>query len=1290
MDLYRITDMFLETDHRRPIIDRERKPTMKKILPFWILSILCFATVTQALQLDPQPGESLLDSAQEGKYLAMIYKSQGFSAVNIRVVNLETESIVYQSQQPYPQSNLIQPVIRENFLVYMTRDEIVRVDLSTGQEQTMPGGIREVTDDGTIVTEDGLVDIATWAVTAEYDPKLYTPQLVLDNLIIFSVKDIETHNPAGYQALSSGGQVMWTLAVASPTQVHLPSDQHSTIRSFPLPVFRYDLDGRWHLEFLDRSGRMMQSHLLTDLDIHVLQEEGREKNWLHNFKVMDDRAGRQILSFRLFTDQGGNDPVRYGLLTDASGEIDTVLTFTGKFTAGIDPQGQAVLISKEPPGQDQCFISGYDTDGGLISQAPLSPWITRPAEFRILDGGQILAEADQNLFLKCSAQTGQATGLYAYPSDDRVELAGIYGNTAFLFATARFETSPTREQGTRLLSFSADEPGWFEIELVKVEPNTGSMDQVYAGSDVLLEFEADRSLEKRIMVEFEAGQAVRRSGSGLRFDWQTPGEERIVRITASLGPLSRTFDIAVTEVSEALTLELTGRAPDPHRLIISGEVANTTNRNIDSLAWEVATENLTVTSSSLPEAVQANRGRSVAVRTELGVPGDLVPRWDGYQLSGSATVRLRAGAQEFEKTFQTRLEIEPTRTFSIRFKYRETGRSFNLQDIDLELLKIYDQDGTDITPNLVITKSGNRVTVGGLAPGFPDHPVRLNITYLDAQAFVELAFKDIRSVGRFSPPTVILELLSEPLLTVQTLVAGQPQSGITAELVRDDDEEFYQKAATGADGSHTFSDLDIGVYTLRLFAEGYIPQELGVRLDQAIHRTKTVEMERYVAVLLKGKAYYESALTDVIGVEVHGSVNMTEASDHIFILPPWAEEFYFNMLYKVGCPEGLLTDLFEESDYSIDYEVTRMSDSGTMSLFIGEETFSKSDGYEERKEEDFFQNADQLGLSYPASNITRPTRFEIEVEALDKDYDVVVWVFPGNWETYTAEARQVALLYGLKGNLGMLDYGESAREFLKTRSNLSNLIASGLSPIINYGVESLGIFGEVPDGTLEGFISNRAESFAEKLVEKVLESLVGTVATGIFGEIYGILGSIKGAIDWGQQMPQVIETGTSAVYANSLLEGIAEEDVNFLQTLAIFETLKSTMENFISAVDSNDPALCRAFLDQIEVICLGHHPDSDRPDDYTIDYDEYGVEDAGGGGYCLAVTLTLEYSRIDEWASGNGIAPYFGDDLIEIDLNDKMSATDKAMETYEPIWKTLFRIAAAFIDASLLDDEKIP
>jgi hypothetical protein len=168
-------------------------------------------------------------------------------------------------------------------------------------------------------------------------------------------------------------------------------------------------------------------------------------------------------------------------------------------------------------------------------------------------------------------------------------------------------------------------------------------------------------------------------------------------------------------------------------------------------------------------------------------------------------------------------------------------------------------------------------------------------------------------------------------------------------------------------------------------------------------------------------------------------------------------------------------------------------------------------------------------------------------------------------------------------------------------------------------------------------------------------------------------------------MPQVIEAGTSAVYANSLLKGIAEEDVNFLQTLAVFETLKSTTEAFIAAVDSNDPALCRTFLDQIEVICVGHHPDSDRPDDYKIDYEQYGVDDAGGGGYCLAVTLALEYSRIDEWASGGGIAPYFDDDPVSIPLDDKMSATDTAMDTYGPIWKTLFRIAAVFIGASLLE-----
>jgi hypothetical protein len=1258
---------------------------MRKISLIWILCLL-LATAAQALQLDPQPGESLLESVQEGKYLALTYKSQGFSATNIRAVDLETGSIIYQGQQLYPESNLIHPTIFEHFLLYMIRDEIIRLDLETGQEQSRSGRIRAITSDGTLVTGDEMVDIAGWTVTGEYDDEFYTPRFALEDQIICSVKDVERRNPAGYQALSGNGEVLWTLAAASPIQVHLPSEGHSIIRSFPLPLFRYDEDGRWHVDFLDRTGEIIRSHPLTDLGIDVALEEERQKNWLHNFTVMDDRAGRKTISCRLFTETGGDDPVRHALLAGASGGIDTVLTFPGKYTAGIDPQGQAIFISEEPPGQDQCYVSVYGPGGKPVSRAPLTEWFDRPTEFRILDSGEILAEADGNLFLKCSAQTGQATGLYAYPSDDRVELAGIYGNSAYLFATPRFKTSPTLDQGTRLLSFSAEEAGWFEIELVTVEPNTGSMDEVYADSDVLLQFQADRSLEKMITVQFEAGQASRRSGSGLRYDWHTPDEERTVRITASLGPLTRTFDIAVTKVLDALTLELTARTPDAHRLTISGEVANGTNLDIDGLNWEVTTKNLSITSSSLPEKVQAHRDRGVAVRTELILPDDLATRWDGYQIAGSATVRLQTDTQQFEKTFQTRLEIEPTRSFFIRFQNRETERSIHPRDIALEQLKIYDQDGTEITSSLVITKVGSKVNVGGLAPGLASRPVKLTAAYLDARAEVKLAFRDIRSTERFSPPTVILKVLSEPLLTVTTLVGGEPQRGIQADLYREDEEECCYKSFTGRNGSRTFSELETGRYTVRLYEEGYIPQELTVNLDRPIHYHETVEMQRYVAVLLKGKAYYESAFTDVIGAEVLKSYHLTEASDHIFILPPWAQEVHFNMLYKVGCPEGLLTDLFEESDYSIDYEVTRVSDSGFSTRLVGEESFSRSDGYEERKEEDIYVDPDQLGFSYPADKITRPTRFDIEVVALNKDYDIVVWIFPGNWETYSTEARQVALLYGLKGNLDMLDYGENAKEYLNSRGDVSNLIASGLSPIIDYGSESLAIFGDVPDGTLGGFISDRAESFAEKLVEKVLENLVGTVATGIFGEIYAILGSIKKAIDWGDQMPEVIEAGTDAVYANSLLEGIAEEDVNFLQALAFFETLRSTMEAFIAAVDGNDPALCRTHLNRIEVICVGHHPDSDRPADYQIDYAEYGVNDAGGGGYPLAVTLALEYSRVDEWASGDGIAPYFDDDPVSIPPDDKMSATEEATKTYGPIWETMFRIAAVFIDASLLDE----
>ena len=74
---------------------------MRKALFLWILWILFLATAAAALQLDPQPGESLLESVHEGKYLVLTYKSQGGAAVNIRAVDLETESIVYQGPVSY-------------------------------------------------------------------------------------------------------------------------------------------------------------------------------------------------------------------------------------------------------------------------------------------------------------------------------------------------------------------------------------------------------------------------------------------------------------------------------------------------------------------------------------------------------------------------------------------------------------------------------------------------------------------------------------------------------------------------------------------------------------------------------------------------------------------------------------------------------------------------------------------------------------------------------------------------------------------------------------------------------------------------------------------------------------------------------------------------------------------------------------------------------------------------------------------------------------------------------------
>ena len=792
-----------------------------------------------------------------------------------------------------------------------------------------------------------------------------------------------------------------------------------------------------------------------------------------------------------------------------------------------------------------------------------------------------------------------------------------------------------------------------------------------------------------ISISFDRGSAEPVKGHPLEYSWQTPDEDGNVRITASFGPLAKTFDVKVVQTPEALQLDLAARSERFYKFRVDGKVTNSANIAIDGLRFSLVTENLDLESSSFPEDVGPKRSKSVRAVCKLALPDDLQPVWSGYTIPQSLKLNLDYNGNHLEKEFTNSVEIQPNEGFYVKILDKNTGFLVPFNELAMEAFEVFDEQGHDITSSLTITRAATLLKVKGIAPGFPGKPLKLKVRYILTEAEVELAYESIEKLPGFVYPTVTLNAVVTPTLTVKALADGDPVEEMHVEITKPDDTGFSAlEQTTSAEGTCSFPEVEPGRYIVRLTRSEFIPHQQEVTMLLGKNTTAEINVEPYIAVLFRGKAYYESMFDDVKSVAVEKSVGMTAVSSHIFILPEDCSKLYFNLLYKIGRPDTYTAWAMGEDRYNISFSLYRVSTSGADTLVYSTSP-SRSEGFSEFREEDIYQDESRVGQFCDATTITAPTRFRADVSIMGGDTkEVIIWVFPSNWQDYAVEAKKVAILYGLKGNLDIFDYGTDAQSYLRDRVNFGNLLASGLNPIISYGSQSLEIFGSVPDDILEAVISEGIDAFVDEAISRVLQKLVGELGEAVVGEMLDLYSSLLSAAEWAGRMPAVVQTSVDAVNENALLAGIADDDVNFTQALAIFDTLKGRVSGLIDAIEDNDPAASRLYLNEIKTISVGDHPDSQNPQDHVIDYstDRFTITQKGSSAYTLAVVLGLEYSRIDEWSSGNSTAQYFNDNAGLIPNSQKRSATKAAMKTYKPIWQNIMRISAIFIDVSLIDE----
>jgi len=418
------------------------------------------------------------------------------------------------------------------------------------------------------------------------------------------------------------------------------------------------------------------------------------------------------------------------------------------------------------------------------------------------------------------------------------------------------------------------------------------------------------------------------------------------------------------------------------------------------------------------------------------------------------------------------------------------------------------------------------------------------------------------------------------------------------------------------------------------------------------------------------------------GIYFGGSGNprgegLVAASDNIFILPSSMTRFYFTMLDRSRALEVKKDDVLVGT--------ASVGGSGTL--------------------DPKFLRKTEWGVSYQASLITRPTKFEITLGSGGGADKSVVWVFPSAWTGHADVARKAALALPLKGNLGAFDYGTTAKSFLQGQTVN---IAAALAPIINYGSQALAIFGDIPDLSLEGYAEAAVTEYVDLRLALIAVKLGVELTFDLTSSITELLTSIKSALEWASGMGDAINQGLSGVYAVPLLQNMAADNVSvgngsFLVAVDMLRVLKGKMEALVTAAEGNNITSFQTNLNAVEGIVLGNTAGltaqqiQAAPDltYFYITYATYGISHANSQvtrGFPLLLELVFQLRLVEQvWKPRVDYAHYFHDPSDAYDLeanlstNVKKDATVTAMETYGPIIRDMLKIAGIAADIVLMD-----
>ncbi|RKX55600.1 MAG: hypothetical protein DRP24_04675 [Thermotoga sp.] len=1205
------------------------------------------------------------ETHQSGRYIYLnyrIYKNGEHQEDRIEVIDLEKEKLIYRDT-----GKDMRPFTMEgDFLFYSVNDSVLNVvNVKTNEKKEISldtkfsPGWSLVPSKGKFLVfrEDGLevYKLDGSKITTLKYPDFIEPYpiLVVENEVFYHTnRDLE-YGVFNYETGKS-----FRITYGLGRMIYIPHINYYTkegtaLKKFPIPVM-IEENRKWKFALMDSKGKF----------IFLKGFESSEDSDL--FWVEDDTGDRFIMRINR-----GNV-----MVVDRKGKLVLVIPHSSYnvLDAKLTEDGK-ILVTTAGSGREKSKFILYDENGNKMMEKVTDPFSHDPFILTVSQEEVLLGE--DNDFVKISLKDGKITGLYIFPIKYVVNFAGFYKKKVFVLKEPRY-----RDVGTSvdLLSFLFSSRGWFNASIT-LKPTTGKPLEVYNDMDVEVKIKAESCFEEKgISISVDRGNLkTEKTYYGDVHVWHTPVKEGTAKITLSLGILSKEFPVNIKKLENPIVVESIEKRPsplpnEPFVFYVEGYIRNESNVSFKNLEWNLQSENSEILESCFPDSIDEHGKRDFWIKMKFDTSRMKVS-WNGYEITAKLKISLNYKRGSLEKFVEETFKVEPTYRFTVKLVDKRTSRSVKP---DLKYFSIYDESGVEIE-NVSKTVEGNVIKVSGIARGFSEAPLVLTLKYMKFQKRIEITKPNL---------SYTMELNFTSSIRVLAKENGKPKKGVSISLVKLDEPDKSWRRTTRGDGICVFDGLEKGNYKVVFSKTKYIPVEKTVSLDIGDLKEVELDIKPYRAFLVYIESYYKNALSDKLDVKFKGARNLIKVknTDSVYIIPENTDKIYFNMLYKLGYPEGVISSIFSEKSYDAVVEVLKREYEfiAYLSKYQGKKivTFKESDIYKPGEDLE-----EKLGDPFNVSEIKKPKKLVIEATASAGDNEkakkITIWLFPSNWIGYEREAKQIVILYPLKDNIDALDYGDDAKDYL---SNVQGELTSlALNKIVWYGAESLEIFEDKAgwkDSPFRSFLESKSKNFVKEKLLKVVGKLAGELAKGVVEEYLDIFDTLKNAKEWGERIYEVTDEGVALVYAGSLLENMASQDSNFNTVVKMEKILKKKLSLLISKVEENDPEGVRQIMNDIKILTVGPNPQSENIEDHRIDYSRYGF--GNRFGYTLAVLCGLEYNNIKKW-EGNDYPNYFGDYTISYSVEDKINASHEAMKIYKPIFKNLIMLSVPFVYASLIE-----